>query len=91
VTTDKTTGNPVGCDAKIEVLEGLDIIETVNVPENCTHKGGVTRLVHERPGDYIVTIELDGYEKWYSDEISVKHNGCNVGTENVTAELKSQL
>jgi hypothetical protein len=44
----------------------------------------------ERPGNYSVSIDVDGYQTWKQDNIIVTKNECHVNQRKITAFLKKK-
>jgi hypothetical protein len=48
---------------------------------------GRASLVHERAGEYVVTVENDGYDTWRQEGVRVKQGECHVQTVELEAAL----
>lgn len=89
---DDENGAGVSCNAEIKVHQDGNLVEEVTLPStDCIQKVPSVKLVMERKGRYIISVEAEGYETWNSDEVIVEtmSNGCNVVTAHVDAWLTS--
>lgn len=46
------------------------------------------RLAHERAGEYLVTVEKEGFEPWARTDVQVDETSCHVETVTLTARLE---
>lgn len=77
---DSISGQPILAMALVEAEDESYVEKAVADPPQYF-------LAYDREGDYVVTVQLAGYQPWHADDVMVQSDQCHVVTEFLTAQL----
>jgi hypothetical protein len=79
-TVDSTTGQPVQAVAQVIAQDGAYIDKAIALPPQYY-------AAYERPGTYVVSVALAGYQLWQMPNVVVRRGQCHVTSAQLTARL----
>jgi hypothetical protein len=85
VVKDASTGETLGEGVTVTATDGEYSDELYFIASHNHFVGA-----YERAGDYVLTVEKEGYADFTSEVIPVDEDECHVITENVTVQLQPE-
>jgi hypothetical protein len=79
-TVDSATGQPVQAVAQVIVQDGAYTDKAIALPPQYY-------AAYERPGTYLVSVSLAGYQLWQMPNVVVRRGQCHVTSAQLTARL----
>jgi hypothetical protein len=79
-TVDSTTGQPLQAVAQVIAQDGAYTDKAVALPPEYY-------AAYERPGTYVVSVSLAGYQSWQMPNVVVRRGQCHVTSAQLTARL----
>ena len=85
---DKSTGNFIGCGAKIIIEDAGFSEEAVSTVSGTCDNSALFQGAYERSGVYDIHVYQEGYLDWSKYSVEVSSSVCGVDTVHVIAELE---
>jgi len=80
---DSVSGLPLGTAGTAVAQDGSYSEKAIAIPGTPVRYS----MAFERPGTYVVTVAVDGYQSWRATGVVVQRDACHVTTVQLTARL----